>query len=195
MNIRQNSKNVLVSCPNIIKFYYNGINGVHIMDQKLQVINCKSKYRFYLSIFFDLMDVSHINSHIFYIKLGNDILLLNFEIVVATALIGRYSNRNRSFSSTRPNKRKSNEPSLTREVTTCMPEFQCKQMRWHYCKNESSDLKLFVSCQACGLYVCITILLLIIYPLFILLCLLCGRICLRILNLTKKMHRFSCSDS
>ena len=160
MNIRRNSKNVPVSCPNIIKFYYNGINCVHIMDQKTATCRgsiVKASIAFtWAYFFFDLMDVTHINSQIVYIKLGNDILLLNFEIVVATALIGRYSNRNRSFSSTRPNKRKSNEPSLTREVTTCMPEFQCKQMRWHYCKNESSYLKLFVSCQACGLHACLT---------------------------------------
>ena len=135
------------------------------------MINCKSKYRFYLSIFFDLMDVTHINSHIVYIKLGNDILLLNFEIVVATALIGRYSNRNRSFSSTRPNKRKSNEPSLTREVTTCMPEFQCKQMRWHYCKNESSDLKLLclvrhVACTYASQFYCLLYTLYLSYCVF-----------------------------
>ena len=34
MNIRQNSKDVAGSCPNIITFYYNGINGVDIMDEK-----------------------------------------------------------------------------------------------------------------------------------------------------------------
>ena len=35
MNIRQNSKDVAGSCPNIITFYYNGINGVDIMDEKV----------------------------------------------------------------------------------------------------------------------------------------------------------------
>ena len=34
MNIQQKSKYVPVSCPNIIKFYNNGIDVVDIMDQK-----------------------------------------------------------------------------------------------------------------------------------------------------------------
>ena len=128
------------------------------------------------------------------------ILLHNFKLVVVTALIGRYSNRNRSSVTTRPRKRKSHEPIMIREVPTCMPEFHWKQMRCHYCKNESSDLKSFLSCQKCVLYLClanhllfyITISLLIIYllenRLFLRkfsLCLLCSQICLRNLNLTK----------
>ena len=83
--------NVPVSCPNIIKFCNNGMYGVDIMDKKTAAyrLDRKSKYRFYLSTFFDLMDVKHVNSHIVYMKLGDDILLLNFKIVVAKALIGR----------------------------------------------------------------------------------------------------------
>ena len=80
------------------------MDGVDIMNQKTAAyrLDCKSKYRFYLSMFLDLMDVTQVNSHIFYMKLGNNILLLNFKIVVAKAWIGRYSNRNRSFSTARP---------------------------------------------------------------------------------------------
>ena len=37
-----------------------------------------------------------------------------------------------------------------------MPEFQEKQMRWHYYKNEGSDDKMFVSCQICDLHLCFT---------------------------------------
>ena len=136
---------------------------------------------------------------------------LNFKIVVAEALIGRYSNCNRSFFTTRLSKQKTHKPSMTTEVPIRSPEFQQNRMRCHYCKNESSDLKCFVFCQACGLYLCltkerncflnhdlyfsITVSFLIIYllenrlfscKLFgFLLFLLCSRICLQILNLTK----------
>ena len=79
---------VPVSCS---KFCKNGMYGVDIMDKKTAAyrLDRKSKYRFYLSTFFDLMDVKHVNSHIVYMKLGDDILLLNFKIVVAKTLIGR----------------------------------------------------------------------------------------------------------
>ena len=122
----QNSKKVPASCLNIITFYNNGMDGVDIMDQKTAAykLDRKSKHCFYLSMLFDPMDVTHVNSHTVCMKLGDDILLLNFKIVLAKSLIPRYSNHNRSFSSTRPSNRKSHKPSMTREVPICMPEFQ-----------------------------------------------------------------------
>ena len=65
------------------------MDGVDIMDQKTATyrIDRKSKYRFYLSMFVDFMDATHVNSHIAYMKLVDDISLLNFKIAVAKALI------------------------------------------------------------------------------------------------------------
>ena len=99
------------------------MDGVDKMDQKTGAhrLNLKSNYRFYLSMFFDLMDVTHVKNHIVSMKLGDDISLPNFKIVVAKALIGRYSNCNRSFSTNRLSKRKTHEPSMTREVPTACP--------------------------------------------------------------------------
>ena len=99
----------------------------------------KCKYRFYLNMFFD----HPCYSHIVYMKLVDDISLLDFKIVVAKPLVGRYSNRNRSFCTTRLSKQKSHDS-------------EYKRMRCHDCKNESSDFKSFMSCQACGLYLCLT---------------------------------------
>ena len=48
--------------------------------------------------------IIHVNNHTVYMKLVDDILLLNFKIVVAKGLFGRYSNRNRSLSTTRLSK-------------------------------------------------------------------------------------------
>ena len=73
---------------------------------------------------FDLMDVTHVNDHIIYMKLGDEISLPNFKIVVAKALIGKYSNCNRSLPATRPSKRKFHHPSMTTEVPNRMPEVQ-----------------------------------------------------------------------
>ena len=57
-------------------------------------------------------------------KLGDDISLMNFKIVVANALIGKYSNHNKSFSTSRLSERKSHELSMTIEVLTRMLKFQ-----------------------------------------------------------------------
>ena len=118
MNTWQNSNDVPVSCPNIMKFYNNGKDGVDVIDQKTAAyrLDRESKHRFYLSMFLDLMNNTHVNSHMVYRKLRDDISLLKFKIFVGKPLIGRYSNSNRSFSTTRPSKRKYHEPSMTRQV-------------------------------------------------------------------------------
>ena len=62
------------------------MGDVDIMD--------KSKYHFYLRVclFFYLIDVTIVISHIVYTKLGSDISLLSFKIALAKTFIGRYSN-------------------------------------------------------------------------------------------------------
>ena len=128
------------------------------MDQKTGAyrLDRKSKYRFYLRMFFDLIDCKLINSHIAYTKLGNDISLLNFNTVAMKALVGRCNNRKRLFPTSRTSKPKFLKPSIPREVPTHMPEFQDKWIRCHYFKNERSDHKIFVFCQTCGLSLCLT---------------------------------------
>ena len=100
------------------------------MDQKTAAYrdDRKSKYHFYLKLFFDLLDVTLVNSHIVYTKLVNSISLLNFKIVAAKALIGRNSNRNRSLPTSRPGKTKSYEPSMPREVADHVLALQEKRM-------------------------------------------------------------------
>ena len=116
MNIWQNSKDY-VSCPNIINFYNNNMDGADIMDQKTAAyrLDRKSKYHFYLRMLFDLIDVPH--------ETCDDMSLLNFKIVVAKALIGRYSNHKGSFPTSSSSKRKHHEPSMTREVPAHESEF------------------------------------------------------------------------
>ena len=145
---------VLISLP--LQQWHGWCRYNRSKNNCLQTLNCKSKHRFYLSIFFDLIDVTRANSHTVYMKIGHDISLLNFKLVVTKAMIGRYSNGTRSFSATRPSKQKSHKPSIIREAPTRMPELQQKRVRCGYCQKKSSDLKSFVSCQACGLYLRLT---------------------------------------
>ena len=70
-----------VSCPNIMKFYNDGMNGVDIMDEKTAVcrFDGKIKHCLYLSMLISCMWHSDIG----YMKLWDGILLLNFKIVVS----------------------------------------------------------------------------------------------------------------
>ena len=69
-----------VSCPDI-KLYNNGMSVADIMDQKTAAyrLACKSKYCFYLRMFFDLIDVSHVNSHIVDMKVGGCHIIAGFQ--------------------------------------------------------------------------------------------------------------------
>ena len=73
-------------------------------------------------MFFDLIDVKLVNSHLVYTKLGNDISLLNFKIFMAKAFIGGCTNCKRSFPVSRPSKRKYHKESMPRKVSVSMPE-------------------------------------------------------------------------
>ena len=62
------------------------------MDQKSTAyrLNCKSKFRFYLRLLFNIINVALANSHNVYTKVGENHFLLDFKVVVANSLIGRY---------------------------------------------------------------------------------------------------------
>ena len=57
-----------VACPDVIKTYNKGMGGVDLMDQRAAAyrLDRKSSVRFYLRIFFDMMDVGCANSFIAY---------------------------------------------------------------------------------------------------------------------------------
>ena len=80
-------------CPDIIKLYNNSMSGGDIIDLKTPShrLDRKSQYRFYLKMFFDLIDVASssrqlVSSHLVYTKLDNKISFLNLKTVVEKAL-------------------------------------------------------------------------------------------------------------
>ena len=71
---------------NAIKFYNNDIDGVDIIDHKTSAYRL-STVKFYLSIFLDLIDITHGNIHMVYMKLGDGISLLNLKIALELWLV------------------------------------------------------------------------------------------------------------
>ena len=97
--VKGSAAKVSVSCPDIVKFYNNGMGGVDLVDQRTAAyhLDRKTSIRFYLGIFFYLMDVACANSYIAYNMLHpDDPTLFNFKIAAATHLIGPYISRKRS---------------------------------------------------------------------------------------------------
>ena len=72
------------------------MGGADVIDQKMTSyrLDRKRKFRFYLRMFFDLIDIVIENSSTVYTKLGNSISLLDFNIVVAKSFpLSRTSKR------------------------------------------------------------------------------------------------------
>ena len=79
--------------------YNQGMGGVDLIDQRTAAyhLDRKSRVRFYLRIFFDLMDVACVNRFVVNNMLHpNDLTLLDFKTIIATYLIGRYTSRGRA---------------------------------------------------------------------------------------------------
>ena len=104
--LKGSATKVLIDCPNMVKLYNSGMGRVDLVEQKTASYNLdrKSKFRFYLRIFFDLLDVAVVKSHIIFgMMFAESMSLLQFKISVARWFVGNYCNRARSFPSQRIN--------------------------------------------------------------------------------------------
>ena len=126
------------------------------MIRGLQIFHSdqKSTIRFYLCMFFDLMDVACANSYIVYnMRHPNDLALLGFKTIVSTYLIWRYTSR----SAVPPvgetcSKRKYQYQFEEGNLPPHLPEFQSIQRRCEYYCIERIDLKTYVKCTECAIF-------------------------------------------
>ena len=89
-----------VICPNVANQYYNFMGGVDLIDQKkvFYQFDHRSKFKYYLRIVFDIIDIAIYNSHVIYTKLSGDTSTMGsktFRRSVARSLIGNYTYRKR----------------------------------------------------------------------------------------------------
>ena len=87
---------IQVPCLDVIKMYDKGMVGVNLIIQRAPAyhLDRKSIIRFYLCIYFDLIDVACASSYIVYnMKHPNDLTLLDFKIIVSTYLIRKCTSR------------------------------------------------------------------------------------------------------
>ena len=145
-----------VPCPAIIKEYNSHMNGVNNHDQlkTSYEIDRKSRFQYYLRIFFDLMDSVVVNAHVIYKKKVNaEMSLLIFKIILAESLINRFSSRKRKITV--------EEPQLIVELPQPLKEpddivqFTEKRQRCQYCfTNGKKDVKCFTYCKSCNVSLC-----------------------------------------
>ena len=138
-------------CPDVIKMYNQGMSGVDLFDQRTAAyhLDRKSRVKFYLLIFFDLMDVA--SSFVVYNMLHpNDLTLLDSKTIIATHFNGRYAGRSRAPSDGKTgSKRKYQYQFEPNHLPLHLPEFQSSRKRCEYCYKEGFERKTFVKCTEC----------------------------------------------
>ena len=147
----------LVPCLTSVKLYNSSMGGVDLMDQCTAgyCLDWKSSVRFYLPIFFDLMDILCVNSHLIYnIKHPNRLSLLDYKIVVTKNLIQYHQSQKRAEPKLRPSKRKDQTESIDNHGGH-LPDYQTMRKRCTYCAMESKENRTFVICLACNIPLCL----------------------------------------
>ena len=107
------------------------MGGVDHMDQRTAAycLDRKSSVKFYLRIFFDLMDIACVKTYLIYNKKHpNKFSLLDYKTVVAKNIIQYHEGRKGAVPMWRPSKMK-NQPELIGNHVGHLPDYQTMQKR------------------------------------------------------------------
>ena len=154
---RGSSSKIPVNCPNGITLYNSKMGGVELMDQLKSAyqLDRRSKFRFYLSLCFDLFNFALVNSFIVYKKLENkDLTLKEFKICIALKLIASFVSQKPSCPNHRPSKRTEAQRSGPIPPSH-LPIFL--ETRWQstVCSQARKENRTFVTCSLCDVALCL----------------------------------------
>ena len=100
------------------------MGGVDLSDQMKVTyeVDRRSKFRFYLRVFFDFLDIAVVNSKIVYNKIESapSLSSLDFRYSIAQTMIRKFSSRKRAVLLSRPSK-SSRGPSF--DIVDHLPDF------------------------------------------------------------------------
>ncbi|XP_040264689.1 piggyBac transposable element-derived protein 4-like [Bufo bufo] len=151
-----------IPCPTIVTIYNKYMGGVDLMDQKKVSYETdrRSKIKFYLRIFFDLLDIAVNNSHCIYIQANEErhpeckaITPLEYRQMIARSLVGGYSNRQRKAPSApvRSSRSVLPAPKPKHSMIRSDRRKRCAQRAKHVNENRTDSL-----CDTCKVHLCYT---------------------------------------
>ena len=159
------SEKLDITCPTMIKEYNAHMGGVDIMDAKQTSygLDRRSKSKYYIRPFFDLLSIAILNAEIIERKLESSSdsstghqeskdyhRSLKFRREVAMALIGSYSSRQRIQASRASSVYSSGD-------NTHIPIKLETRKRCSYCyKHDKIDRKANMFCEICNAALCLT---------------------------------------
>ena len=132
------------------------MGGVDLSDRMKVTFKVDSwnKFRFYLRIFFDFLDIAVVNSKIVCNKTESAPALssLDFRYSIAQTMIRKFSSRKRAVPLSRPSKR-SRGPSF--DIVDHLPDFAPSRVRCAFCSSKNVESRTYVRCITCNIALCL----------------------------------------
>ena len=104
--VKGSNDKVKVTCPSVIQEYNQFMGGVDLCNQMKVAyeVDRRSKFRFYLRVFFDFLDIAAVNSKIVYNKIESAPSLSSLEsrYSIAQTMIWKFSSRKGAVPLSRP---------------------------------------------------------------------------------------------
>ena len=149
---KDQSSKFTVPCPKMVKDYNSNMGGVDLLEQKTAVYRLDRKLsgeKYYLRLFFDLMDMCMVNSRIVYKECyPAGMELLDFKVLVAKSVIGSINSRQMIAPPTRVSRRSF----LPADVPLYLPIIQSTRGKCRYCYVSGTENKMSLQCNTCGAY-------------------------------------------
>lgn len=151
-----------VSCPTIVTTYNKFMGGVDLMDQKKVSYETdrKSKIKYYLRIFFDLLDIAVNNSHCIFVQMNEErhpnykaVTPLEYRQMIARSLIGRYTNRQRNTPSAPVRSSRIILPAPKPEHSLIRHD---RRKRCAQCAKAGIENRTDSFCETCSVHLCYT---------------------------------------
>ena len=132
------------------------MGGVDLSNQMKVTyeVDCRSKFRFYLWVFFYFLDIAVVNSKIVYNKIESvpSLYSLDFRYSIAQTLIRKFSSRKRAVPLSRPSKR-SRGPAF--DIVDHLPDFAPSRVCCAFCSSKNVESRTYVRCITCNIALCL----------------------------------------
>ena len=149
-----------VSCPVLVKKYNSGMGGVDLCDQKKSTyaLDRRAKFRYYLRMFFDLLDMSCVNAYVIYrgmsLETSDQLSFRDFKLLIAEKLTAHKTFRKRSTPTSRPSKAAKVARVGSIVHSAHLPIYDDKRARCVLCSARKVENRTYVKCATCDVRLC-----------------------------------------
>lgn len=146
-----------INVPVMVKMYNFYMGGVDLADQLKECyeIDHRAKYKYYLRIFFDIIDTAVCNSFIVFKDIYSETNTTSkeFRQTIVCHLMSGFTSRSRSsLTPSRATKRRRLDVSPN---ITHLPVYTTERRRCCMCSNTVTNARSNIKCEACEKYLCL----------------------------------------